>query len=148
MTDSPLDKNASELEEVLSDGIEFVHDLKAVLVQEREALERRDTKLLEEAAKTKQTLAKNLAMFDFFRADIETLAENESGPFSDSWTKFQSVARDCDELNRTNGAIIRSRHEQVLAGLSLLQGREQYADTYTSNGAAEGSPGRRKLTEV
>lgn len=148
MIDSLVSEDKSELKEILSNGMEYVQDLKAVLVEEREALERRDTKLLEEAAKSKQTLAKNLAMFDFFRADIKTFAEDESGSILDCWSQFQTVARDCDELNRTNGAIIRSRHEQVLAGLSLLQGRENDANTYTSTGSSAGSSGRRTLTEA
>jgi flagellar biosynthesis/type III secretory pathway chaperone len=143
-----MKQNESELKEILQDGIEYVTDLKAVLVEEREALERRDTKLIEAAAKSKQTLAKNLSMFDFFRADIQTLAGKGAGQVSDLWGRFITVARACDQLNRTNGAIIRSRQEQVLAGLSLLQGREQDADTYTPTGSAAGSAGRRRLTEA
>lgn len=148
MSARPLKQDRSELKEILSDGIDYINGLKAVLVEERDALERRDSTLLESSAKTKETLAKNLAMFDFFRDDIATLAANDNGEISDSWQTFQSIARDCDELNQTNGLIIRSRHQQVLTGLAVLQGRDGSAETYTSSGSAAATAGKRKLTEV
>lgn len=141
-------KNTAELKDILSDGLEYITSLKAVLVEERGALENRDTVLLETTSKSKETLAKNLAMFDFFRADIESLATSDDRSIFDAWHNFQSIARDCDALNRTNGAIIRARHDQVLTGLSVLQGRERDSDTYSSSGSTVGSAGRRSLTEA
>lgn len=138
----------AELKEILSDGVVYINDLKAILVSERDALERRDTAQLEDAAGSKLTVAKNLSMFDFFRTEIEELAANDSGSVSDAWNQFRSIAKECDELNRTNGAIIRARHEQVVTGLSLLQGRDRDAETYSSKGSASAASGRRKITQA
>jgi flagella synthesis protein FlgN len=148
MTASRSPKDRTELKEILIDGIGYVIELEMTLVAERSALESRDMTLLESTAKSKDTLAKNLAMFDFFRADIESLAEQGDGSIRESWHQFQSIARDCDSLNRTNGAIIRARHEQISTGLSLLQGRARNSDTYTPSGSTVASSGRRSLTEA
>ena len=43
MTESPQSEGKTELKDILKDGIEYVQDLKTVLVTEREAIERRDT---------------------------------------------------------------------------------------------------------
>jgi flagellar biosynthesis/type III secretory pathway chaperone len=141
-------KDQTELKEILSDGLGYVGDLKATLIEERGALENRDMSLLEATAQSKQTLAKNLAMFDFFRADIEGFAKKHNGAILDAWNEFQSIARDCDSLNKTNGAIIRARRDQISTGLSLLQGRDTQSDTYTPSGSAAPSTGRRSLTEA
>lgn len=148
MTGTPRAKDKSELEEILSDGLSYVGDLKTALIEERDALESRNTELLETTAQSKQTLAKNLAMFDFFRADIESFANEQDGSTLEAWNEFQSIARDCDELNKTNGAIIRTRYDQLAAGLSLLQGRDRNTDTYTPSGSTAASSGRRSLTQA
>lgn len=148
MTANPHAHDKAELAAILSDGFGYLTELKAVLIEERGALEDRDTGLIESTAKSKETLAKNLAMFDFYRAEIESLAAENDSAIADSWNEFQSVARDCDRLNRTNGAIIRARHDQVTTGLSLLQGRERNTDTYTSKGTTRASAGRRSITEA
>jgi flagellar biosynthesis/type III secretory pathway chaperone len=148
VTNTALGKDQSELEEILSDGLGYVGDLKSALIEERNALENRDTTILETTAKSKQTLAKNLAMFDFFRADIESLAKERNGSILDDWNKFQTIARDCDAMNKTNGAIIRARYDQLATGLSLLQGRDTNANTYTPSGSTVAATGRRSLTEA
>jgi flagellar biosynthesis/type III secretory pathway chaperone len=148
VTETFLSKDKSELEEVLTDGLGYVGALKSALIEERNALENRDTTILETTAKSKQTLAKNLAMFDFFRADIESLANEQSGSLLVAWNEFQTIARDCDAMNRTNGAIIRARYDQLATGLSLLQGRDKNSNTYTPSGSTVTSTGRRSLTEA
>jgi len=145
---SPTGKDQAELKEILSDGRGYVGDLKEALIEERDALENRDTELLASTAQSKETLARNLAMFDFFRADIENLARQDNGAILDAWNEFQAIARDCDSLNKTNGAIIRARHDQISTGLSLLQGRDQNSNTYTPSGSTAASSGRRSLTEA
>jgi flagellar biosynthesis/type III secretory pathway chaperone len=148
VTVSVLSKDESELEEILSDGLGYVGALKSALIEERNALENRDTSSLEKTAQSKQTLAKNLAMFDFFRADIESFANERSGSILDDWNEFQTIARDCDAMNKTNGAIIRARYDQLATGLSLLQGRDKNSNTYTPSGTTVTSTGRRSLTEA
>jgi flagellar biosynthesis/type III secretory pathway chaperone len=145
---APAGKDPAELREILSDGLGYVGDLRKALIDERAALEHRDTAALETTAKSKQTLAKNLAMFDFFRADIEVFAREQNGPVLDAWNEFQSIARDCDTLNKSNGAIIRARYDQLSTGLSLLQGRDRNSGTYSPSGASVDSSGRRSLTEA
>lgn len=148
MIDSPSVKDGAELKEILSDGLGYVGALKTVLIEEREALEHRDAALLESTAQSKQTLTKNLAMFDFFRADIESYAREQDGAILEAWNQFASIARDCYKLNKTNGAIIRARYDQVATGLSLLQGRDKNSDTYTPSGSTISASGRRALTEA
>jgi flagellar biosynthesis/type III secretory pathway chaperone len=146
--ESPTGKDQAELKEILSDGLGYVGNLKKALIEERDALENRDTELLASTAQSKETLAKNLAMFDFFRTDIENFARHDNGAVLDAWNEFQAIARDCDSLNRTNGAIIRARHDQISTGLSLLQGRDRSSDTYSPSGATAAASGRRSLTEA
>jgi flagellar biosynthesis/type III secretory pathway chaperone len=146
--DSPSVKDGAELKEILSDGLSYVGDLKTALIEERNALEHRDAALLESTAQSKQTLAKNLAMFEFFRADIESYAKEQDGEILEAWNQFVSTARDCDKLNKANGAIIRARYDQVATGLSLLQGRDKNSDTYTPSGSTVTASGRRALTEA
>jgi flagellar biosynthesis/type III secretory pathway chaperone len=148
VTEGPSGKDKTELEEILSDALGYVGDLKSALIEEREALENRDTAHLETTAKSKQTLARNLAMFDFFRADIESFAKKQDGSILDAWNEFQAIARDCGSLNKTNGAIIRARHDQLATGLALLQGRDKNSNTYTPSGSTVAPSGRRSLTEA
>ena len=147
MNDRSASIGQPRLEEILSEAIEHLHGLKAVLTEERGALEHRDSNLLEATAKSKQDIAEKLAVLDKCSADIKSLA-GKTGPLSARWREFQDIARDCDLLNKTNGLIIRSRQQQVLAGLSLLRGSERNDNTYTQAGAATGNIGRRSLTEA
>jgi flagellar biosynthesis/type III secretory pathway chaperone len=136
-----------ELEKMLNDGIRCMQGLKSILADERVALERRDAIALESTAKSKEELANKLTGFDRYAADIKNLA-GATGSLSDRWREFQSIAKDCDLLNRTNGTIIRSRQQQVLAGLSLLRGNGSNDSTYTSTGSAPADVGRRTITEA
>ena len=140
------------LNEVLENGIEWMRSLKAALLDEREALERRDSEGLVAAARSKEALAAKLLIVDRHRTEIglltERIAGGENRAMQERLSTFRQIASDCERLNRTNGTIIRSRHRQVMDGLSILRGLDHDEDTYTPRGRTEAAVGRRTLTEA
>lgn len=137
----------ANLETVLSDGIASMRSLKSLLLEERTALEQLDPDRLAATASSKQDLVAKLAGFH----ELETAFANPvaaPGPLADHWRELRRVARECDELNRVNGTIIRSRHQQVLDGLAVLSGNERRDSTYTASGSASAPTNRRSLTEA
>jgi flagellar biosynthesis/type III secretory pathway chaperone len=152
----------ARMKSVLAEGIARALELKAALVEERDALERRDTARMADAANGKERLVAELARVEESRTSIigraglagvadamRALADDcNSAELAASWERYRGVARDCDVLNRTNGAIIQLRRRQIIDGLTLLRGEPPAAGTYSETGAAETGAGRRALTEA
>jgi flagellar biosynthesis/type III secretory pathway chaperone len=140
------------LEEVLDNGIEWMRSLKAALIDEREALEHRDSDGLVAAARSKEALTAKLRIVDRHRTEIGLLAAQTARggnrAMRERLSTFRQIASDCEHLNRTNGIIIRSRHRQVMDGLAILRGRDHGEDTYTPRGKTAAAVGRRTLTEA
>jgi flagellar biosynthesis/type III secretory pathway chaperone len=140
------------LDEVLENGIEWMQSLKAALMDEREALEHRNSERLAAAARTKDALTTKLLIVDRHRTEIGLLAEQvargDNRKMQQRLITFRRIASDCERLNRTNGIIIRARHRQIMDGLSVLRGRDHDEDTYTLRGKAEATGSRRTLTEA
>jgi flagellar biosynthesis/type III secretory pathway chaperone len=137
----------TNLEAVLSNGIESMRNLKSLLLEERIALEQLDPDRLAATASSKRDLVAKLAGFIELDTAIAHVPE-VPGPLADHWQKLRQVARECNELNRVNGTIIRSRHQQVLDGLAVLCGKEKLDSTYTASGSASAPNNRRTLTEA
>jgi flagellar biosynthesis/type III secretory pathway chaperone len=158
VTDSARSAESGELAQILRSGIEWMRGLKDALLDERAALERRDTEALAATARSKEQLARKLLSVDRLSSEIETLGRaadadkrNDGGPderLHGLLRTFRTVARDCERLNLTNGTIIRSRQRQVAEGLAVLRGRDRDEDTYTRAGSSAASGTRRVLTEA
>lgn len=150
------------MKSVLEKGIACALELKAALIDERDALERRDTARMADAANGKERLVVELARLEESRTRIigiagfdgaadamRALADSCDSPdLASSWERYRGVARDCDTLNRTNGAIIQLRRRQIIDGLTLLRGEPPAAGTYSETGTADTGAGGRALTEA
>lgn len=148
---------------ILSDSVTCALGLKETLVEERDALERRDTLSLNTAATSKTTLIHELARLNEARDEIskqagfgggtgrmDDLAEwcDDDLRVTHSWKQFREIATECDVLNKTNGAIIHLRRQQVLDGLSILRGNPNETITYSPTGSETTANAGRPLTEA
>ncbi|MDH4047918.1 MAG: flagellar protein FlgN [Gammaproteobacteria bacterium] len=151
------------LQKVLGDSVHCVLDLRDVLLQERGALEQRDTALLGKSADLKESCIRKLAAFEDARGeisrdagfsasldDMSALTEwcDKDAVIRNCWSQFTEIARECDALNSTNGAIIRVRRQQILAGLALLRGGEVPVESYGIKGSETTGFGGRELAEA
>jgi flagellar biosynthesis/type III secretory pathway chaperone len=151
------------LQKVLSDSIRCALSLKEILVDEKQALQQRDTVALGENSGLKESCIKKLAALELARGEISRDAGFAAGlndmpaltqwcdqgdVIAGDWRQFMQIARQCDALNATNGAIIRIRRQQILAGLSLLRGTDANAETYGISGSGTTGFGGRELAEV
>lgn len=163
MSTSTPAETRSRIQEILRDSVHWALGLKETLDQEREALEQRDIDALNQVAMTKEVLIRKLANLEVARAaaseeagfgsspaEMESLTEwcDKDLSTTNSWKNFREIANECDARNRTNGAIIRLRRQQIIDGLSLLRGDEHDSSTYTSTGSASSEIGGRALTEA
>ena len=152
-----------KLEKVLGDSVHGALGLKDVLAQERTALEQRDAVALGKNAELKEDCIRKLAAFEKARGEISRRAGfsaslddmaaliqwcDEASVVANSWQHFRTIARECDAMNSTNGAIIRVRHQQILAGLALLRGSDARADTYAISNSGTTGFGGRELAEA
>lgn len=163
MSDESAHETRDRIIKVLTESVDCALGLKETLVDERDALERRDTISLHTAAASKAGLIRKLANLNETRGEIskqagfsrgtETMEDlaawcDDDSLVSNCWQHFREIARECDLLNKTNGAIILLRRQQILDGLSLLRGNQNSTSTYTPTGAAANSVAGRELTEA
>jgi len=147
MTKIDPDPCRLELQRILDQSLECTSKLEDLLHDERSALELQDTESLRVV-----TTSKNLCVrcLESLEAERQTLCAaagydgSEAGmkemlSWCDSsititpvWQQLLQSARECEALNRTNGAIGRIRYEHVISALALLSG--------DSNGTAFYSP--------
>jgi flagellar biosynthesis protein FlgN len=140
------------LADIIEHGIGCMQALKAALLDERDALAQRDAKRLADAVTSKEQLTRKLLVVERHKAELGRLtAQAPASPASavrGRALELREIARECEQLNQTNGTIIRSRRQHVIDGLSVLRGRDYDEDTYTLSGATATSIGRRSLTEA
>jgi flagellar biosynthesis/type III secretory pathway chaperone len=163
MNNGSPDDTRYRIVEILSESVRCALGLKETLTDEREALERRDTVSLNTAAASKATLIRQLAKLNETRGEIseqagfgsstanmEALAEwcDDDLLVTNCWQHFREIAGECDLLNKTNGAIIHLRRQQILEGLSVLRGDQRDANTYAPAGSATNGMAGRALTEA
>jgi len=163
MSNESADETRERIIRILTESVDCVLGLKETLVEERDALERRDTTSLNTAAVSKASLIRKLASLNETRGEIskqagfgsstETMDElaawcDDDSLVSNCWRHFREIASECDLLNKTNGAIILLRRQQILEGLSLLRGNQSDTSTYTPTGSATNSVAGRQLSEA
>ena len=64
------------------------------------------------------------------------------------WDRFVDVARECSELNFSNGAIINVRRQQISGALAVIRGESRNQETYSRSGRDTSSTGQRVLAEI
>lgn len=102
------------------------------------------------ALETERATVSREAGFDASPAGMDALFDicDENSLLANLWRRLIALASTCDQGNATNGAIIRLRRQQVLAGLAILRGGEMAAETYVPTGVESRPPGGRALAQV
>lgn len=130
---------------------------------ERGALEADDADALDDATAAKAGPVATLTKLDEeraaacrdagFEAGAGAIDEvigwcDEASVLVHGWRRLLEIARECERLNAANGAIIRLRRQQVMAGLMILRGSESDRDTYAASGMEAHPPGGRALARA
>ncbi|MGB5346968.1 MAG: flagellar protein FlgN [Woeseia sp.] len=160
MTSMTPSDTRNRLAELLEAGIGATDALRVQLTAERQALEAQDSAALELAAGAKSHCLQTLEQLEqdrlAFLSDCGFSNDNNgmqalcksvdnTDKLAVTWQRYQALARDCQQANMTNGAILRLRHQQIAAALAALSGRR--AETYGPAGTASGG-GCRALAEA
>lgn len=151
------------LEQLLRSGVHCATGLKDVLNDERNALEDQDTNALNAAALHKQSFLTELETLEIERREICHNSGFGSAPdamdeliqWCDTdvlirgyWDNFVDLAKECSELNFSNGAIINVRRQQISGALAVIRGDSRNQETYSRSGRDTGSNSQRVLAEI
>ena len=151
------------LEHILDESLQQAEKLNHALQAELAALTANDAERIAGATAAKAEPVARLAALETERASVSREAGFDASPagmaaFIDScdehsllanlWQRLLVLAGTCDQRNATNGAIIRVRRQQVLAGLAILRSGEMAAETYVPTGVESRPPGGRALAQV
>lgn len=163
MTTASPSATRSAIGRIVGESRRAAEALESALQDERAALEANDADALGTATSAKHEPVSRLAALERERATVARAAGFDPGPgamdallgwcdleaaLADEWRRFLDVARHCERLNTTNGAIIRLRRQQVMAGLAILRGGDVSPETYAASGVEAGSLGGRALAQA
>lgn len=163
MTNIDPDPCRLELQRILDQSLECTGKLEDLLHDERSALELQNTENL-----LALTTSKNLCVrcLESLEAERQTLCAAAGYDSSEagmkemlSWCDIQSTvtpvwhqllqsARECEALNRTNGAIGRVRYEHVMSALALLSGGSDGTALYSPEGQESAHVKQRALALI
>ena len=162
MTDDSRNLARARLERILADSVQQAERLRTALEAERAALGKNDADALDAASAAKAEPVSRLAALDAERvaatrdagfatspaAMDEVIRDSDDSMLANGWRRLIEIARDCERLNSVNGAIIRARRRQVIAGLTILRGSKPDRDTYAASGIEAHSPVGRALAQA
>ena len=134
---------------LIGDSVYHAISLKETLVEEGDALNNQDMDALNAALKHKADIIEKLraieeernqlcesrgfsAGADQMKAVIERC--DKESIIDCCWSHLMELATECNSLNMKNGAVIRTRTQQIGSVLAVLRGDEQAAATYSSGG--------------
>jgi len=158
-----MENYRDRLEQLLRAGVDCANGLKEVLNDERTALEDQDTDALNTAAQHKQSFLTQLETLETERREIcQTSGFGTAADAMDellnwcdaelvirgNWDHFVDIAKECSELNFSNGAIINVRRQQISGALAVIRGDSQNQETYSRSGRDTSSTGQRVLAEI
>ena len=147
----------------IGDSLMLARDLKDALEVERKALETQDLDALTTIVNRKTACAEKLNVLDGNRGALLQdwgFSENadpmqdliqwcdDNDVIANRWAELMTVAAEGNNLNLTNGAIIRVRQQHFESSLSVLRGVTPGSDTYGRNGEESGDFSRRSLAEA
>ncbi len=152
----------SALGHVLDQSIARAKELKEILDTERAALVAADADDLSGTAVAKRDCVIAIEELERRREDIVSRAGFDPGAddmpaliswcgsteLSSAWHRYLDVAKDCSEMNASNGAIINMRRSQIQSTLSLMRNGHAEGDVYGPDGGGSDSLGSRSLTEA
>lgn len=158
-----LDDCNEALRQNFYESIQNALELRDLLQEERDALERKDTMSLSDTAVRKKVCVSKLEDLDKARntvsksfgfginpSEISKLAEHcdEGHLLSESWEHFLEVAHECSDMNSGNGAIIRVRQKQIKGAINLIRDGSAETDTYGPDGQNDEDQRTRSLAEA
>lgn len=161
MTPSGKTATATRLAELLHSGTAIAEELAASLDAERAALEEPDASELDTATAKKESCLQRFQSFEGDRRDLLRGTEfsddldgmaalmswcDADDVLVDRWHSYLDRARDCQQSNMTNGAIIRLRLQQNAGALAVLSGTTPA--TYDGSGSSQHHTASRRLAEA
>lgn len=153
----------TRLDALLASAEQCTIALMATLTDERQALAQRDLAAISNAADAKRSLVETLQKLEYQRAELCAEAGLSGDPadmpamldwcdaetgLAPRWQRILDTCAACDQSNRTNGAAIQVRRQQVAEGLTVLRGHTPNIDTYGPGGSAAATGSGRPLTEA
>lgn len=148
---------------VLGESVLHALGLREALLEERHALEQRDTAALAQAVAIKGDCVAKLKKLEEQRAAVCRSAGFDAGPeqmarisdwcdedslIDSGWRQLMEIAAECNTMNLTNGAIIRMRSQMVESNLAVLRGADPTPDTYGRAGQDGAAMHQRSLAEA
>lgn len=149
--------------DILGDSVLQAMGLKETLEQERAALEASDSAALDAAIVAKNRCVDRLQALEQRRGELCIEAGFGRDPehmpaviawcdandrVGAAWTELMTVAGACNELNLTNGAIVRLRRQHTDSALAVLRGADRDAGTYERTGSETTGRTQHSLAEV
>lgn len=151
------------LEQIIGDCVYHALGLKETLTDERAALEAQDTEALDALLSEKRRLLSELENLEARRGELSVASGFDRDPESmqqvarwcdedavieNMWQHFLDIARTCNQLNMTNGAIIHLRRHHTTHALSLLRSGKFNNGTYGPGGREVATVLNRTLAEA
>jgi len=157
------DSARKQIVEIIGNSVYHALGLKESLADEHTALQQQDMDALRLAVDNKSSCVAALQTLEQRRAEfcvtagfmsgpaqMEQLAEwcDEDSVVANCWQHLLDIAVECNAMNMTNGAIIRSRQQQIEAGLAVIRGGTQEPGVYGRSGRGPSGPSQRSLAEA
>ena len=163
MMEMQPDRCSLELQRILDRSLECAGRLEDLLHDERSALELQDTGKLRAVTTSKDLCVQCLENLESERRSLCVAAgytASESGMrdllrwcdrrslVTPVWIKLLHSARQCEALNRTNGAIGRLTYEHVMSALAVLGGGSSGTPLYSPEGQKSTRYEQRPLARI
>ena len=141
--------NANQLRQMLALDTDAVHQLKTLLLQERDLLPSRNHDQLSQILEQKTVLVDQLNQHAQIRQQLLRtlgLPENADGwdlflqrnsltlSLRDGWKQLMEDVAECKALNEINGKLIARSRQTLDHLLNLLRGKAPAPSLYTANG--------------
>ncbi len=149
MTEMSADQCSSELLRILDQSLDCTTGLEDLLHDERSVLASQDSSELVAITASKERCVQHLEMLESERQTLcaacgfdssETGMQDvlnwcdRNAVVTPAWNRLLQSAKQCEGLNRTNGAIGRIRYEHVMSALAVLNGSSSSPSVYGPEG--------------
>lgn len=156
-------ESRAALTQVIRDCVYHALGLKETLTDERKALEVQDTEALQSSVAGKKRFIGELEMLETKRQEISVASGFGPGPeemhevarwcdedleIENRWQHFLQIARQCSDMNQTNGTIIHLRRRHTMSALSCLSRGSSDSETYGPGGREVATLLKRTLAEA
>jgi flagella synthesis protein FlgN len=155
--------NPALVQQMIAQDMNATEQLKSLLLQERELLEKREhdglpaiidqkdqlLDALAQNARQRQQLLQNLGLKATAQSWEELLvAHTALSPLRDSWKALTQAFGECQRLNEVNGKMI-ARSKQTLGNLlNILRGQVAAPQLYTQSGSTTGNVSSHTLAKA